>query len=100
MSKATPEGQVKKEIKVYLDALPYTWYFMPWGSESQQRGIPDFAGLTNGRFWVIEAKATAKQRPTLLQKLCLAQVRRARGIALVIHSENLWKLHELRRLLD
>lgn len=54
----TPEGKLKKEIKVYLKNLgPKCWYFMPVPSGYGIRGIPDFVGVYKGQFFSIEAKA-------------------------------------------
>lgn len=85
----TPEGEVKDDIKTMLAVLPHTWYMMPMGSGEQTRGISDFIGCTNGKFWAIEAKRDGRHKPSLGQRLFLASVRRARGVAIVAHCDNL-----------
>ena len=88
----TPEGEVKKDIKAVLDAMPRTFFCMPVAGMMSKYGISDFIGLHDGWFFAIEAKATSREQPTLAQKIFLASVRRAGGLALVTHADN---VHEL-----
>ena len=85
----TPEGDVKKNVRKILKSLPRTWFFMPVGGADQERSISDFLGVTNGRLWAIETKKDANTTPGLGQRLFLAKIRRARGVAIVAHNKNL-----------
>jgi Holliday junction resolvase len=58
-------------------------------------GTPDFLACLDGRFIAIECKATSKSKVSSLQKKNLEDIRKAGGVALVIHSENLEELYNL-----
>lgn len=94
MTKKTPEGQVKSDIRVILDSLPKCWYFMPVAGFSVY-GIPDVIGCYYGCFFVIEAKATAALSPRLDQRLVMAAIRRAGGLAIRIHKDNVGQLKNM-----
>jgi hypothetical protein len=53
----TPEGRVKKKIKIVLDKYKlYVYYEMPVPTGYGKSGL-DFTGCASGLFFVIEAKA-------------------------------------------
>jgi hypothetical protein len=83
MSRATPEGKLKAEVKAYLDAAG-AYYFMPRPTEWGQNGV-DFFCCVRGRFVAIETKIRPRQA-TPLQRLCLQQVRAAGGIGFVAYD--------------
>lgn len=81
----TPEGKVKTQIKRVLDTLPRCWYFMPQAGIYGKRGIPDFVGTIDGKFFAIEAKShTGKTTP--LQDLTHIEIRAAGGAVAVCRS--------------
>ena len=82
----TPEGKVKSRIRKRLDELG-CWYFMPPGGAYGKRGIPDFVGCYNGKFFAIEAKA-GKGTTTVLQDITIKRIRAHNGIALVVNEDN------------
>ena len=49
-------------------------------------GIPDIIGCYHGLFFAFEVKRDATEKPTRLQLYYLDRIRRAGGIALLIHS--------------
>lgn len=106
MSK-TPEGDVKKVIKSYLEmigCIPASraviasanhcgYYFMPVSNGMGVHGIPDFIGHYKGRFFAIEAKV-AKKDPTALQQHQLSAINISGGESFVVRG--LDDLDELR----
>lgn len=86
MSRSTPEGKVKAQIKKWL-ADRGAYYAMPIGSTFGNAGVPDFLCCINGRFLAIEAKAPGKRHTvTALQKKNLEQIKAAGGEALVVDN--------------
>lgn len=96
----TPEGEVKKAVKTYLEAigcLPSAkadgrregigYYFMPVMGIGGVSGIPDFVGHYRGFFFAIEAKEE-KKNPTPLQALQIDAINRTGGKAFVVRGED------------
>ena len=75
----TPEGQVKHELKKYLDAMG-VYYFMPVQT-GYGRATLDFLCCIRGRFVGIETKAPGKQ-PTGRQRRVMAEIDGAHGVAI------------------
>lgn len=98
MSK-TPEGEVKKVIKSYLEmigCIPASravvvsanhcgYYFMPVSNGMGVHGIPDFIGHYKGRFFAIEAKVDEKD-PTALQQHQLSAINISGGGSFVVRG--------------
>ena len=91
----TPEGKVKAKVRKFLDSLDRTWYYMPVARGMGVMGIPDFVGVSHGRFFCIEAKA-GTARPTLRQTLILSKITLAGGAVFVINEDNLNELEEMK----
>jgi len=89
---STPEVKVKKKIRALLDAAG-AYYAMPIGTGYGNSGVPDFLICHKGRFIAVEAKA-GNNKPTALQELHLARIRKCGGIALVINEDNLGDLQK------
>ena len=84
MAAQTPEGRVKAKIKTWLQARGI-WFFMPVSSGFGVKGVPDFVCCIGGTFLGIEAKAPGKLSNTSeLQKIQLAAIKAAGGIAIVV----------------
>jgi hypothetical protein len=84
----TPEGLVKRDIKVFLNALRdagLLWYFMPVPNGYGIRGIPDFIGCYQGRFFAIEAKS-ATGAATPWQEACARKIMLAGGLWLLARN--------------
>lgn len=80
----TPEGRIKAACKAEFKKRGI-WYCMPMGSGYGGHGIPDFVCCYRGSFLAVEAKAPgARHRTTELQKLQIAGVKKARGVAIVV----------------
>ena len=62
------------------------YFFKIHGSPFQKKGISDILGVYRGRFIGLEVKKDEKGEATELQKDFLRKVRRAGGVARLIHS--------------
>jgi hypothetical protein len=95
----TPEGKVKKRVKVRLKARGI-WYYAPVQMGMGVVGIPDFiccmpvlitpdmVGKTFGKFLAIETKAPGKiDQLTPNQAARLDEIRAAGGTALVVDDD-------------
>ena len=80
----TPEAKVKKVVVKHLKSMG-AYYFYPvtggWGFS----GVPDIVACFRGKFFGIECKA-GKGDTTTLQDRELDKIRKAGGVALVIHE--------------
>ena len=79
---STPEGKLKAQVKELLTSIPSVWYFMPVPTGFGVRGIPDFLGCWQGRFFAIETKAPGKKE-TPWQTRVRLQILAAGGLAIV-----------------
>lgn len=53
----TPEGQVKKDLKDYLNGIgTLLWYYCPVPFGYGRVGVPDFIGCYKGVFFSVETK--------------------------------------------
>jgi hypothetical protein len=83
----TPEARVKHKIKTVLN-LHHTYHFFPSMNGYGRAGVPDIIACVNGYFLAIECKA-GSNKPTALQKLELAAIMEAGGVALVVNETNI-----------
>lgn len=90
MSKTTPEGKVKAQVRKILDELQVYW-FCPRGTAMGRSGIPDFVCCLEGAFISIETKA-GKNTPTALQNIEMARIKKAGGFAFVVNEQNVGQL--------
>ena len=80
----TPEARVKAAVKKYL-VEQGAWFCMPMGTGFGSSGVPDFLCCSNGKFIAIETKAVGKRaNTTALQKMQIAAIKDAGGIAVVV----------------
>ncbi len=89
----TPEGKVKEKIDKILKKYD-VWYDKPARHVMGRRGKPDYTCLAHGNtaFW-IEAKA-GKGKPSDLQLIEHADIRRHGGTVFIINETNLYSLEE------
>lgn len=92
----TPESQIKKEIKKYLESIGAFWSAVTGGGYSKP-GDPDLIACFHGRYIAIEAKTpTGVQSP--IQKKRMAEIKEAGGVYILARSvedvaeviEDLW----------
>lgn len=82
----TPEGNLKREVKAYLKGFgDRCWFFMHVPMGYGQRGVPDFTGCLDGRFFAIETKSPGGKL-TPWQKKALEEIREAGGTICVAFS--------------
>jgi hypothetical protein len=92
----TPEGRIKKRIKLLLDNYPNLYRYMPVPSGFGSATL-DYLICVHGKFLAIEAKAPGKQL-TLRQQETARRIREAGGTVLVIEDD--LGLEELRVFLE
>ncbi len=80
------EAEVVRRMMAVLNALPGVYCLRTHGGAFQQKGTPDVMGCAHGRFFAIEAKRTAKEKPTPAQEYNLQKFREAGGTTFVSHD--------------
>jgi hypothetical protein len=80
----TPEGRVKKLIKLYLAELKCIRVYSPVQMGYGVVGVPDLVGCREGRLFAIEVKAPGNEgRVTALQRLTLDAIAASGGLTCV-----------------
>lgn len=69
-----------------LNALPGVYAIRTHGGTFQQKGTPDVLGCAHGRFFAIEAKRTAREKPKDAQLYNLKKFNEAGGKTFVSHD--------------
>ena len=69
-----------------LNALPGVYCLRTHGGAFQQKGTPDIMGCAHGHFFAIEAKKSAREKPTECQQYTLKKFRQAGGKTFVSHD--------------
>ena len=82
----TPEAKVKKKVVAQLKEMG-AYYFYPVTGGYGQSGVPDVVGCYKGIFFGIECKA-GSNKPTPLQDKNLTDIKKQKGIAVVINEKN------------
>ena len=83
----TPEAKVKKKVVAQLKEMG-AYYFYPVTGGYGFSGVPDIVGCYKGIFFGIECKA-GSNKPTALQDKNLSDIKKQKGIAVVINEENM-----------
>ena len=83
----TPEAKVKKKVVSQLKEMgAYSFYPVTGGYGFS--GVPDIVGCYKGIFFGIECKS-GSNKPTALQDKNLTDIRKQKGIAVVINEKNI-----------
>lgn len=69
-----------------LNAIDGVYCLRTHGGSFQQKGTPDVLGCAHGKFFAIEAKRTAKEKPEPAQVYNLKKFRQAGGMVFVSHD--------------
>ena len=69
-----------------LNRIPGVYAIRTHGGSFQQKGTPDVLGCAHGVFFAIEAKRTAKEKPTAAQLYNLKKFSQAGGKTFVSHD--------------
>lgn len=80
------EAEVVRKMLAALNAIDGVYAIRTHGGSFQQKGTPDVLGCAHGRFFAIEAKRTAKEKPTAAQLYNLKKFRQAGGRTFVSHD--------------
>lgn len=80
------EAEVVRRQIERLNSLPGVYCLRTHGGTFQQKGTPDILGCAHGRFFAIEAKKTAREKPTAAQEYTLKKFRMAGGTTFVSHD--------------
>lgn len=88
------EAEVVRRMMRRLNQLPGVYCLRTHGGSFQQKGTPDIIGCARGRFFAIEAKKTAQQRPSEAQRYVLQQFSQAYGMVFVSHDPKVQEVVE------
>lgn len=69
-----------------LNAIAGVYALRTHGGSFQQKGTPDVLGCAHGMFFAIEAKRSAKEKPSAAQLYNLKKFREAGGTTFVSHD--------------
>lgn len=79
------EKTIVDNIKAYLQTIENLFFWKEHGGQYGTAGIPDIIVCYKGKFIAFECKRPGA-RPTILQKITLNKITRAKGIAKVVTS--------------
>lgn len=80
------EAEVVRLMLATLNAIDGVYAIRTHGGAFQQKGTPDVLGCAHGRFFAIEAKRSAKEKPSQAQKYNMKKFREAGGTTFVSHD--------------
>ncbi|USH44782.1 holliday junction resolvase [Microbacterium phage Juanyo] len=80
------EAEVVRRMLKRLNAMPGVYALRTHGGSFQQKGTPDILGCAHGHFFAIEAKRSAKEKPSEAQQYNLRKFRQAGGVTFVSHD--------------
>jgi Holliday junction resolvase len=83
----TPEAKVKANVVKILKKYEVYYFFTATGGFGRS-GVPDVVCCVKGKFLGIECKANGN-KPTALQEREIEAIRSAKGMAMVVHEDNL-----------
>ena len=85
MERFMKEKDIVESIKRYLQAKQDLFFWKEHGGQFGTAGIPDIIVCYKGKFIAFECKRPGG-RPTLLQKITMNKIERAKGIAKLVTS--------------
>jgi Holliday junction resolvase len=80
------EAEVVRRMLATLNSIDGVYAIRTHGGSFQQKGTPDVLGCAHGRFFAIEAKKDAREKPTAAQLYNLKKFRQAGGKTFVSHD--------------
>lgn len=80
------EGEIVRRQLKRLNSLPGVYALRTHGGAFQQKGTPDILGCARGHFFLIEAKRSAREKPTAAQLYNIKKFRQAGGQTFVSHD--------------
>ena len=79
------EQEIVNQIKNYLLSIKDLFFWKEHGGQYGTAGIPDIIVCYKGKFIAFECKKPGG-KPTLLQKITLNKIEKAKGIAKIVSS--------------
>lgn len=91
------EHKFQRKVKLRLKATNGCWHFTK--EALALRGLPDIIGVYKGRFFAWELKrsrqeANKKEGRIALQRYNLALIRKAGGLAEIVHPDNFEEMYQ------
>lgn len=80
------EAGIVRSMLKRLNAIPGVYAIRTHGGSFQQKGTPDIIGCARGRFFAIEAKKSAREKPSEAQLYTLKKFRLADGATFVSYD--------------
>ena len=80
------EAEIVRRILAILNAIDGVYALRTHGGSFQQKGTPDVLGCAHGRFFAIEAKRSATEKPTAAQLYTLNKFNEAGGVTFVSYD--------------
>lgn len=77
-----------------LNAIDGVYAIRTHGGSFQQKGTPDIIGSALGRFFAVEAKKSAREKPTAAQLYNLKKFREAGGRTFISHDPKVQEVVE------
>lgn len=93
------ESDIVRRMMATLNAIPNVYCIRTHGGAFQAKGTPDIIGCALGAFFTIEAKRSAKEKPSGSQLYSLKQFKQAGGMTFVSHDPHVQEVVEWIRTL-
>ncbi|URC17891.1 holliday junction resolvase [Microbacterium phage Endor] len=88
------EADIVRKMMGVLNSIPGVYCLRTHGGSFQQKGTPDVLGSAHGRFFAIEAKKSAREKPSKAQQYNLKKFRQAGGKTFTSHDPNVREVVE------
>lgn len=88
------EAEIVRRMLKVLNSIDGVYAIRTHGGAFQQKGTPDVLGCAHGRFFAIEAKRTAREKPSEAQQYNLKKFRQAGGVTFVSHDPKVQEVVE------
>lgn len=88
------EAGIVRSMLKRLNATPGVYAIRTHGGSFQQKGTPDIIGCAHGRFFAIEAKKSAREKPQPAQQYNLKKFRQADGVTFVSYDPKVQEVLE------
>ena len=73
------EADIVRSMIESLNKIPGVYCIRTHGGSFQQKGTPDVLGCAQGRFFLIEAKRSSKEKPTPAQRYNMKKFKESGG---------------------
>jgi len=80
------EAEIVRRMLQRLNRIDGVYAIRTHGGTFQQKGTPDIIGSAHGRFFAIEAKKNAREKPSAAQLYNLKKFQQAGGVTFVSYD--------------